>query len=271
MKIAFFDSKSYDIESFNKYDIHSDFKFFDTRLSKDTVYLASGYDAVCVFVNDIVNKEVIDKLTKEGKLKDAVQYSDEQLEKLLSDDYEERGVEWIDPKTGVEGLRDYLDNYDKIQNKISSERLSFGSIILDEANIDKAYSGYANNFLNDKYLENLLNKKIIDANGMNDTDLKSAYKNAGGSNEDATRDEMAEYVGIAKAIEDGIYQLKDFTEGINSLTENEKAFLSGTNGENLTKEQLEKFRDPLYDRTELYKTLGGEKSFKSIKALISSL
>ena len=66
MKIAFFDSKSYDIESFNKYDIHSDFKFFDTRLSKDTVYLASGYDAVCVFVNDVVDKEVIDKLVEYG-------------------------------------------------------------------------------------------------------------------------------------------------------------------------------------------------------------
>lgn len=62
MKIAFFDSKSYDIDSFKKYDIDDSFKFYDTRLTKDTVYLAKGYDAVCIFVNDVVDKEVIDKL-----------------------------------------------------------------------------------------------------------------------------------------------------------------------------------------------------------------
>ena len=56
MKIAFFDSKKYDIESFKKYDSNNEFKYYDTRLTEDTVYLAKGYDAVCVFVNDVVNK-----------------------------------------------------------------------------------------------------------------------------------------------------------------------------------------------------------------------
>ena len=66
MKIAFFDSKKYDIDSFQKYDNKDEFKFFDTRLTSDTVYLAYGYEAVCVFVNDDVNKYVIDKLYKYG-------------------------------------------------------------------------------------------------------------------------------------------------------------------------------------------------------------
>ena len=66
MKIAFFDSKSYDIESFKKYDTNNEFKYFDTRLTIDTVYLANGYEAVCVFVNDVVNKDVIDKLVEYG-------------------------------------------------------------------------------------------------------------------------------------------------------------------------------------------------------------
>ena len=66
MKIAFFDSKKYDIESFQKIQKENTFKFFDTRLTIDTVYLASGYDAICVFVNDVVNKEVIDKLVEYG-------------------------------------------------------------------------------------------------------------------------------------------------------------------------------------------------------------
>jgi D-lactate dehydrogenase len=43
-----------------------DFKFFETRLNHDTVSLANGYDFVCVFVNDIVDKPVIDALCKYG-------------------------------------------------------------------------------------------------------------------------------------------------------------------------------------------------------------
>lgn len=66
MKIAFFDTKKYDIESFSKYDSDNEFKYYDTRLTKDTVYLAKGYEAVCVFVNDVVDKEVIDKLYEYG-------------------------------------------------------------------------------------------------------------------------------------------------------------------------------------------------------------
>ena len=67
MKIAFFDCKKYDIESFSR--VESDefiFKYFDVRLTIDTVSLANGFDGVCVFVNDDVNKEVIDKLYEYG-------------------------------------------------------------------------------------------------------------------------------------------------------------------------------------------------------------
>ena len=64
MKIAFFSSKSYDIESFKKYENNHNFKFYDTRLTEDTVYLANSYDAICIFVNDVVNKQVIDKLVE---------------------------------------------------------------------------------------------------------------------------------------------------------------------------------------------------------------
>lgn len=66
MKIAFFDTKKYDIESFKKYEKGHSFKYYDTRLTSDTVYLAKGYDAVCTFVNDELNKDVIDKLYEQG-------------------------------------------------------------------------------------------------------------------------------------------------------------------------------------------------------------
>ena len=64
IKIAFFDAKDYDIESFNNVNNKELFciKFFETKLSIDTVGLAKGFDAVCVFVNDIIDKNVIDGL-----------------------------------------------------------------------------------------------------------------------------------------------------------------------------------------------------------------
>lgn len=64
MKIAFYDTKPYDKIWFEPlseqygYEI----KYFEYRLSADTAILAKGFDAVCVFVNDTVNKEVIDIL-----------------------------------------------------------------------------------------------------------------------------------------------------------------------------------------------------------------
>jgi len=64
MKVAFFDTKPYDIPSFDKYGNEQGitFKYFETKLNEDTVDLANGYDAVCAFVNDTVDATVIDRL-----------------------------------------------------------------------------------------------------------------------------------------------------------------------------------------------------------------
>lgn len=68
MKIAFFDTKTYDIISFNKVKEgqNIEIKFFETKLNEDTVKLAKGFDAVCVFVNDTVNEAVINELYQYG-------------------------------------------------------------------------------------------------------------------------------------------------------------------------------------------------------------
>ena len=65
---AMFDSKQYDIDSFNSNISSGDIriKYFETRLSEDTVQLAKGYDCVIVFVNDDVNSAVIEKLCEYG-------------------------------------------------------------------------------------------------------------------------------------------------------------------------------------------------------------
>ena len=68
MKIAFFDAKPYDKPSFDRCGGANgvEIKYFETKLNEDTVGLASGFDAVCVFVNDIVNSTVIDRLCEIG-------------------------------------------------------------------------------------------------------------------------------------------------------------------------------------------------------------
>ncbi len=68
MKIAFFDAKPYDKPSFDKYGekMGVSFKYFETKLTEDTAGLANGFDGVCVFVNDVVNANVIDKLCDMG-------------------------------------------------------------------------------------------------------------------------------------------------------------------------------------------------------------
>jgi D-lactate dehydrogenase len=67
IKVAMFDTKEYDkyfFENNNKDNLK--IKYFETKLNKDSVSLAKGYDAVCVFVNDVVDKEVIEELKQLG-------------------------------------------------------------------------------------------------------------------------------------------------------------------------------------------------------------
>ena len=68
MKVAFFDTKPYDVPGFDHYAAGAglEIKYFETRLNGDTVSLASGFDAVCVFVNDTVDSAVVEKLYEMG-------------------------------------------------------------------------------------------------------------------------------------------------------------------------------------------------------------
>ena len=63
MKIAFFSTKDYDRKYFDRnFGPKHQVVYFETRLREDTVQLCKGLDGVCVFVNDVVNRAVIDKL-----------------------------------------------------------------------------------------------------------------------------------------------------------------------------------------------------------------
>lgn len=68
MNLAFFDTKSYDIPPFERFSKgkNINIKFFESKLNSDTVLLARGFDGICVFVNDTLDKNVIKKLCEYG-------------------------------------------------------------------------------------------------------------------------------------------------------------------------------------------------------------
>jgi D-lactate dehydrogenase len=68
MKVAFFSSKSYDQEYFEKVNerFGHELHFFETRLDAHTVKLAKNFDAVCVFVNDKVDNQTFKKMKKQN-------------------------------------------------------------------------------------------------------------------------------------------------------------------------------------------------------------
>ncbi len=67
-RIAVFSTKAWVVNSFNlvnnrfKYEI----SYFESRMYKKTIPLAEGFDAVCVFVNDQLDAEVLEGLHKVG-------------------------------------------------------------------------------------------------------------------------------------------------------------------------------------------------------------
>ena len=68
MKVAFFNTKSYDRQSFNTAnDQHQhEVVFFECHLSHETVSLAVGFPAVCIFINDYLDAEMLETLAKGG-------------------------------------------------------------------------------------------------------------------------------------------------------------------------------------------------------------
>ncbi|HNW85839.1 MAG TPA: 2-hydroxyacid dehydrogenase [Candidatus Limiplasma sp.] len=64
--ITFFDAKPYDKEWFDKANTQYTIRYLDSKLTPATVQLARGSDAVCAFVNDTLDAEVIDALYDMG-------------------------------------------------------------------------------------------------------------------------------------------------------------------------------------------------------------
>jgi len=68
MKVAVFNTKSYDREYLNRYNEQTGhiLVYFEAPLNNNTVNLTQGFEGVCVFVNDILDKKTIKGLAENG-------------------------------------------------------------------------------------------------------------------------------------------------------------------------------------------------------------
>ena len=66
--IAFFGTKPYDEASFNdkNKEFGFEFRYYKGHLNKNNVFLTQGVDAVCIFVNDTADAEVINAMAANG-------------------------------------------------------------------------------------------------------------------------------------------------------------------------------------------------------------
>jgi D-lactate dehydrogenase len=68
MKVAFFSTKNYDQDFFTliNNNHNHELSFFEPRLTLETAPLAKDFPAVCVFVNDELNRETLTKIAQGG-------------------------------------------------------------------------------------------------------------------------------------------------------------------------------------------------------------
>ena len=65
-RIAFYDAKPYDRETFDGIDGGYEIEYIDSKLSAQTAVLSRGCDAVCAFVNDVIDSRTIEILYDNG-------------------------------------------------------------------------------------------------------------------------------------------------------------------------------------------------------------
>ena len=66
MKIAFFNTKSYEQEHFDRENSKHQISYFAVPLNEKTAKLAEGHDVACAFVNDQIDAMTIERLKSGG-------------------------------------------------------------------------------------------------------------------------------------------------------------------------------------------------------------
>ena len=208
-------------------------------------------------------KDFIEDMEAKGRLSDIATMSDKEIEKLLQESVEQ-GITHDDNLyyINIDEIRDYANKYKEKEQKASVNLTGLGSVILGASNVTEGNLKYANAFLNEGYLSKITKDAIDQSNDLYSEDLEKAYREAGGTNKDASVEEMRNLVAASIEREKGIEQLNAFLGKIGSLSGASKALFEQSNGGALTWEQREELLK--YDENNkkvLFTSLGGEDVF----------
>ena len=177
----------------------------------------------------------------------------------------------------VKEIRGYIRAAENYEKAIGSERTALGATILQNANIDKDLEPYANTFVSDKYIDNLIKQNQDNYEKDSLKDLRNKYAEAHGTTwkkmvendselEEKSADELKTYLVTQDVLSQANNQLEIFTNNIRQLDESEQALFADQEGGALTLAQAEEFKTYLDDEEKkraLFTDYGGEEAFGS--------
>lgn len=166
-------------------------------------------------------------------------------------------------------VKEYVDKYLAQEKNISSQKAALGADILREVDFDESLNESVNNFLNDRYLNNLLKNG---AKGLDDEDydeIQRLYADAHGydnyekykndnPDDDTSEEGMKDFIAGARAVKDGSDQLKNFTNNFDDLYDIEKRLFEN----NLSRQDIISLSGYGTKNIEdVYNKLGGDATF----------
>lgn len=171
---------------------------------------------------------------------------------------------------GIREIRDFIREAENYENAIESERTALGATILQNANINKDLEPYANTFISDKYISNLIKENQENYEDDSLKDLRNKYARAHGTTwgkmvendpelEEKKANELKTYLVTQDILGQANRQLDAFTDNFDKLNNIEKALFAEQNGGGLTKDQISVLRGENIE--DLYEKLGGDEAY----------
>lgn len=222
---------------------------------------------------DIAFTELTDEFINSGKIEELAGKAPEEIERLLNEIYEKHDVYGTIAAANKEqalAVQEFAKNYLNDQNAINSQLQALGSTALQKAEISGDLQKYANTFLSNDYLNNLIQKnrdsykfagkeQYAEHEGYNSW---KDYVNDHQEDKDATDTELQDRLASADALEEATDQIRLFTNKLKELNSAEKTLFEQQNGGALTKgqaETLSKYNEG--QKLALYTNAGGDAVF----------
>lgn len=195
-KISFFSTQPYDRTFFEKHntDFGFRFEFLETQLNELTVKLIQDATIVCVFVNDVVNASVIEKLAEKGVKIIALRcagFNNVDLEAAKKHGIHVCRVPAYSPEAVAEHAMAMILTLNrkihKAYNRVREQNFALNGLlgfdlhgktigIIGTGNIGKAFSKIAKGFGCKVLAYDIVNNPEMEANGIQFVDLATVFK-----------------------------------------------------------------------------------------------